>query len=270
MTPTWWVGGGVCSTSLGGSTSWRWAAPHGYPTQNQPVWPSQHDAKRGIYLPFLARVAVGVGRSSPGFSLQRLVVLVPGSWDCDSCASGRSRMCPLQPKQKRVNGVLKGLHVAMLITAHVASSIIIPSRRHLSNVRVVQKNLVYVIGLPHRVVNNEALLRRNDFFGKYGKIHKVVINKNNHYNSGANPTVSAYITFARKEDASHCVRATDKSTVDGRVLRASLGTTKYCSNFLRNQSCPNPDCMYNDFDINLTHLSSLACPQTPLPQCRPA
>ena len=108
----------------------------------------------------------------------------------------------------------------------------------------MQKNLVYVIGLPHRVVNNEALLRRNDFFGKYGKIHKVVINKNNHYNSGANPTVSAYITFARKEDASHCVRATDKSTVDGRVLRASLGTTKYCSNFLRNQSCPNPDCMY--------------------------
>lgn len=117
-------------------------------------------------------------------------------------------------------------------------------RRHLANVRVVQKNLVYVIGLPNRVTNNEALLRRNDFFGKFGKILKVVINKNNHYNSGPNPTVSAYITFAKKEDATHCVRTIDKSTIDGRTLRASLGTTKYCSNFLRNQACPNPDCMY--------------------------
>lgn len=71
-----------------------------------------------------------------------------------------------------------------------------------------------------------------------------MINKNNHYNSGPNPTVSAYITFAKREDASACVRAVDKSMIDGRVLRASLGTTKYCSNFLRNQPCPNPDCMY--------------------------
>eukprot|EP00040_Diaphanoeca_grandis_P037252 m.241677 g.241677 ORF g.241677 m.241677 type:complete len:380 (-) comp33779_c9_seq1:177-1316(-) len=117
-------------------------------------------------------------------------------------------------------------------------------RRHLANVRVVQKNLVYVIGLPHRMVNNEAALRKNDMFGKYGKILKVVINKNNHYNSGPNPTVSAYVTYSRKEDAANCVRCIDKTIMDGRQLRASLGTTKYCSNFLRNQPCPNPDCMY--------------------------
>lgn len=117
-------------------------------------------------------------------------------------------------------------------------------RRHLANVRVVQKNLVYVIGLPHRTAADEGILRRHEYFGKYGKILKVVINRNNHYNSGPNPTVSAYITFAKKSDAAMCVRAVDKSTFDGRTLRASLGTTKYCSNFLRNQPCTNPDCMY--------------------------
>lgn len=32
--------------------------------------------------------------------------------------------------------------------------------------------------------------------------------------------------------------------VDYRTLKASLGTTKYCSSFLRNVPCPNPECMY--------------------------
>eukprot|EP00039_Didymoeca_costata_P014820 m.244593 g.244593 ORF g.244593 m.244593 type:complete len:792 (-) comp16105_c0_seq21:70-2445(-) len=120
----------------------------------------------------------------------------------------------------------------------------IEMRKALANVRVVQKNLVYVIGLPHRVGNEENLLRKHEYFGQYGKILKIVVNRNNHYNSGPNPTVSAYITFAKNEDAGNCVRAIDKSSLDGRVLRASLGTTKYCSNFLRGMACPNPDCMY--------------------------
>ncbi|KOB78333.1 CCR4-NOT transcription complex subunit 4 [Operophtera brumata] len=47
------------------------------------------------------------------------------------------------------------------------------SRRALANVRVVQKNLVFVLGLP--------ILKRQEYFGKYGKIHKVVINQNNTY-----------------------------------------------------------------------------------------
>lgn len=32
--------------------------------------------------------------------------------------------------------------------------------------------------------------------------------------------------------------------VDGRTIKTSLGTTKYCSHFMRNQACPKPDCMY--------------------------
>lgn len=32
--------------------------------------------------------------------------------------------------------------------------------------------------------------------------------------------------------------------IDGRLIKTSLGTTKYCSHFMKNQQCPKPDCMY--------------------------
>ena len=73
------------------------------------------------------------------------------------------------------------------------------SRRHLANVRVMQRNLVYIIGLSLGVAKEDTL-RSKVFFGRFGKIAKVVINKNSLYNSNsvAGPTVSAYITYHRR------------------------------------------------------------------------
>jgi hypothetical protein len=98
----------------------------------------------------------------------------------------------------------------------------IESRKHLQNVRVVQKNLVYVTGLPSYLADEEvcwsslhmmcspphpqSLLMSQDYFGQFGKVFRIVINRNSHYNSGPAPTVGAYVTFARKEDAAACVR----------------------------------------------------------------
>ncbi|OAD01546.1 hypothetical protein MUCCIDRAFT_156820, partial [Mucor lusitanicus CBS 277.49] len=50
------------------------------------------------------------------------------------------------------------------------------NRRHLSSMRVVQKNLVYIIGLHPRLATEE-IVRSNDYFGQFGKISKIVINK---------------------------------------------------------------------------------------------
>ncbi|XP_073183486.1 CCR4-NOT transcription complex subunit 4 isoform X15 [Lepidochelys kempii] len=83
------------------------------------------------------------------------------------------------------------------------------NRKHLASVRVVQKNLVFVVGLSQRLADPEVL-KRPEYFGKFGKIHKVVINNSTSY-AGS---------------------------------QASLGTTKYCSYFLKNMQCPKPDCMY--------------------------
>ena len=35
-----------------------------------------------------------------------------------------------------------------------------------------------------------------------------------------------------------------RPTADQRALRCAVGTTKYCSFFLRRQECPNPNCLY--------------------------
>lgn len=58
------------------------------------------------------------------------------------------------------------------------------------------------------------------------------------------PSASAYVTYQRAEDALRAIQAVNNIHVDGRTLKASLGTTKYCSHFMKNQQCPKPDCMY--------------------------
>jgi CCR4-NOT transcription complex subunit 4 len=73
-----------------------------------------------------------------------------------------------------------------------------------------------------------------------------VVNKNKIYNqNGPNgPSFSAYITYSNAEESSLAILALDNSTVDSHVLRASFGTTKYCSNFLRGTDCFNKECLY--------------------------
>lgn len=117
------------------------------------------------------------------------------------------------------------------------------NRKHLANVRVVQKNLVFVVGLSQRLADPEVL-RKHEYFGKFGKIHKVVINQSTSYAGAQGPSASAYVTYHRPEDALKAIQAVNNIHVDGRTLKASLGTTKYCSHFLRGAQCPKPDCMY--------------------------
>nr|XP_053635954.1 probable serine/threonine-protein kinase DDB_G0282963 isoform X3 [Cherax quadricarinatus] len=117
------------------------------------------------------------------------------------------------------------------------------NRKHLANVRVVQKNLVFVVGLSTRLADAETL-KKPEYFGKFGKIHKVVINHSTSYAGAQGPSASAYVTYQRAEDALRAIQAVNNIHVDGRTLKASLGTTKYCSHFMKNQQCPKPDCMY--------------------------
>ena len=49
--------------------------------------------------------------------------------------------------------------------------------QYLQNIRIIQKNLVYIIGLAPSLAN-ESLLRSYSFFGKYGKIKKIILNSN--------------------------------------------------------------------------------------------
>ncbi|OTF71622.1 hypothetical protein BLA29_005231, partial [Euroglyphus maynei] len=128
------------------------------------------------------------------------------------------------------------------------------NKQNLKTIRVVQKNLLFVIGIPPRFTQEE--LRKE--FSKYGKIVKMVINSS-----------SAYVTYTRPEDAVAAIQTLNDSsqpyqsqqqnliqmnkapknqlmtnggisTFGGSILtavKASLGTTKYCTHWLRSQSC---------------------------------
>ncbi|CCE65221.1 hypothetical protein TPHA_0K00870 [Tetrapisispora phaffii CBS 4417] len=128
------------------------------------------------------------------------------------------------------------------------------NRKHLAGMRVIQKNLVYVVGVNPPVIYEEVanLLKSDKYFGQYGKINKIVVNKktphpnnnSDHYHHSHQVGYGVYITFSKKEDAARCIAQVDGTYMDGRLVKAAYGTTKYCSSYLRGLSCPNPNCMF--------------------------
>lgn len=58
------------------------------------------------------------------------------------------------------------------------------------------------------------------------------------------PSASAYVTYCNNNDALRAIQTANNVHIDGRLIKSSLGTTKYCSHFMKNQQCPKPDCMY--------------------------
>lgn len=113
------------------------------------------------------------------------------------------------------------------------------------DVRVVQKNLVYVTGLTPTIREDELLrtLRKPEFFGQYGTIQKISIS-NRKSSDGQNQSLGVYVTFEKDEEAARCIGAVNNSPNGDRILRAQLGTTKYCSAWLRHEQCTNRQCMF--------------------------
>lgn len=115
------------------------------------------------------------------------------------------------------------------------------------NIRVIQKNLVYVIGIAQKHAE-ESILRRYEFFGQFGTIRKIIVNRRaglmDSKDTKNDLTASAYITFARDEEARWCIEEVDESVLDGHIVRCTYGTTKYCSFYLKNVPCQNNECMY--------------------------
>ena len=98
------------------------------------------------------------------------------------------------------------------------------NRKNLAGIRVVQKNLVYVVGLSQKSSEEEFLrtLRGPQYFGQYGKITKIVVSKakdgqNNANNN--NNSIGVYVTFENREDAAKCIAAVDGSQNAERTLR---------------------------------------------------
>jgi CCR4-NOT transcription complex subunit 4 len=71
-------------------------------------------------------------------------------------------------------------------------------RNQLANMRVIRRNLVYAVGLPPSI-SNEDTLNRPEYFGQYGKVSKIVLNRSQATNGDPRrASCSAYVTFFHK------------------------------------------------------------------------
>ena len=67
--------------------------------------------------------------------------------------------------------------------------------------------------------------------------------KTNHENNKR--AYSAYITYSNELEAAIAILCIDSLLIEGKIIRAFFGTTKYCNYFLNNEKCPNSDkCLF--------------------------
>jgi hypothetical protein len=107
----------------------------------------------------------------------------------------------------------------------------------LKNIRIIKTNLVHVHGFPKSFAES-SILKSPEYFGQYGTIVKTIIS------SKMNPDTktkkySAYITYSNEREAALAILCVDSLMIQGKIIRAFFGTTKYCKYFLENNRCPN-------------------------------
>ena len=106
-----------------------------------------------------------------------------------------------------------------------------------SKIRIIQKNLIHVQGLPKSLANAD-ILKSNEYFGQYGQIVKIlVVYKTSPDNN--KKLYSAYITYSNEIEAASAILCVDSLLIETKIIRVFFGTTKYCGFFLNNIQCPN-------------------------------
>ena len=113
-----------------------------------------------------------------------------------------------------------------------------------SNIRVICKKILYLIGIPYEIANEKTLTKK-EYLGQYGSIQKIIVNKNGYLKNESNsPTYSSYITYSNEKEASLALLSLNNSTLFNHKLNACYGTNKYCNSFLKGIECNNKDCFY--------------------------
>lgn len=113
------------------------------------------------------------------------------------------------------------------------------------NLRIIKRNMIYVIGLPEALASQEVL-GSAAYFGHYGAIQKIAVNfdKTSGHQRPVNLTASAYITYQSEVDATVALVAIQGCSLGKSELKASFGMTKYCSYYLAGMDCQNIDCAF--------------------------
>ncbi|KAF3556947.1 hypothetical protein F2Q69_00016858, partial [Brassica cretica] len=96
-------------------------------------------------------------------------------------------------------------------------------RKDLTGVRVIQRNLVYVMSLPFDLADEDRFQRR-EYFGQYGKVVKVAMSRTQagDIQLFPNDSCSVYITYSKEEEAIRCIRSVHQFALDGRILKYGM------------------------------------------------
>ena len=110
---------------------------------------------------------------------------------------------------------------------------------YMSQLRIIKKNLIHIHGIPKQIAIIN-LLKTDEYLGQYGKIIRFIMKyKINQENN--KKAYSAYITYSNELEAALAILCIDSLLIEGKIIRAFFGTTKYCTYFLNNGTCPNKD-----------------------------
>ncbi len=159
--------------------------------------------------------------------------------------------------EKKEQSILQNINKNLKLNKEkqITKNLISPSNKStipLEQSRIIRKNLVYIIGLSSNLIQKESELNKFEYFGQYGRIIKLVINKNKIYhNNGLNePSYSCYITYSNETESSIAILALNNSIINNHLIKASYGTTKYCIHFLNKTTCLNKDCVFLHYFAN--------------------
>ena len=115
------------------------------------------------------------------------------------------------------------------------------SAEELINIKIRKRNVCYVVGLPIHVAT-EIKMRSNEWFGQFGNIATIAINRNS--KSIQANSIPAHITYDNDISALNAINFCNKFIFnDGRKLKATFGTQHYCRWFIAaNKKCTNVFC----------------------------
>ena len=110
---------------------------------------------------------------------------------------------------------------------------------YLRKLRIIKKNLIHIHGIPKSIAMMN-LLGTDEYLGQYGKIIRFIMSyKVNQENNQI--AYSAYITYSNELEAAIAILCIDSLLIEGKIIRAFFGTTKYCNFFLNDGKCRNKD-----------------------------
>ncbi|XP_020271339.1 uncharacterized protein LOC109846491 isoform X2 [Asparagus officinalis] len=115
-------------------------------------------------------------------------------------------------------------------------------------IRVVQRNLVYITGIPVNL-SNEETLRKREFFGQYGKVLKIYIKPTKPGSPYFKKSSVIYVTYSNEEEAVRCIQLVNGFILNDSPLKACHGTSRHCYAWLQKKPCKNPDCPYLHYPV---------------------